>query len=186
MHTVAHATGPSGVRNTIAVLATGAVALLCGCVSGSSGSDIVSWRAGERVEFLGRSAVVMQQQANDCGLAALATLAGRLDVALDPSAFLAHVPDDSTGADMLLLRDIAAVHGLLLRGVFDRSRAGRFNVPWIAHLRYGNGHFVVVEAADSDHLTIADPALGRLRVRQSVFRRHWSGSALIVERRSKR
>ncbi len=140
----------------------------------------ITWAGSERVEYIGESGVVLQRHMNDCGPAAIYTLAAALGLSAVSSPNDDGPAQESAVLSMATLRQLAAGHGIVLRGVYDSQRTGESPVPWIAHLNIGEGHFVVVEQAGGLEWTISDPAWGRLRVREDAFRRHWSGHALIV------
>ncbi len=129
-------------------------------------------------------AVVRQQTANDCGLAALATMAHDMGLPLDEQALYDQNMVPVTGLNLLSLRRIAAGHGIKLLGVFIPPETLSIvpGPPWIAHFRAGKGHYVVVEQVQALNWTIADPAIGRVVLAGSDFRQLWSGYALILDR----
>jgi ABC-type bacteriocin/lantibiotic exporter with double-glycine peptidase domain len=132
-----------------------------------------------------RGPIVMQAGPNDCGLAALATMLtvlGRRTTLADISA---GIVIQDRGLSMLALQRIAAQHSLKLEGVQDRrKRLDRWPFPWMAHWAYGvREHYVVVESANDQVATVADPAVGRVTMNVSEFVGRWSGRALILSGR---
>jgi ABC-type bacteriocin/lantibiotic exporter with double-glycine peptidase domain len=140
------------------------------------------WLADADVEYVGGEDVIPQQRVNDCGLVAIAMLGDRIGLPIDLTDLEANISIEPTGLTMLEVHDIAAAYGLRLKGVFigPRNRPS-WRTPWIAHLRSGNGHYVVVERHDDSKWTIADPGRGRVRYSEAAFAGLWSGYALVLD-----
>jgi ATP-binding cassette, subfamily C, bacteriocin exporter len=88
-----------------------------------------------------------------------------------------HVPT------LLDLRVGAATLGLSakgVRGTYDQLRAAP--MPVIVHLASAQGgRFAVVHRADSEQVSMCDPAYGPLDIQRDAFCRIWSGHALVCE-----
>lgn len=127
----------------------------------------------------GNHDVIRQRERNDCGLAAIATLAQAIGVHLDMSDLERENPIHGPGLTLLDLVRIARAHGIALRGVFARVPNG-LTTPWIAHLRTQDGHYVVVEEALANGFIVGDPASGVKAVSVETFRTLWSGYGLVL------
>lgn len=159
-----------------AVLAAAVSALFLTCSASPLGGG-----EGD-VQFLGSDGVVLQQNVNDCGLAALATLARQIGTPIDVAELRRDVSIEGPGLTLLSLRQLARLYGVELQGVRGNPRRPPvLRIPWIAHLSRGVGHYVVVEAVTRSTVTVGDPALGRVRYPAAVFWRLWSGYALVIE-----
>lgn len=133
----------------------------------------------------GRRALVRQRSGDDCGPAALASVAAFLDVAVDHSALIDAAGISRGSTDLARLRLLAHQLGLQVSAVHaDDHDLGGINRPAILHLRsrFGGGHFVVVTDGDQRRAVVIDPARGCRRYRWGVLRRRWSGYALEVSR----
>lgn len=130
-----------------------------------------------------RPIVVRQRGDNDCGLAALATVAAHHGVAVDYQALLGQILLDGDGTDLLTLSRLAARLGLRTQGVkasYDAIAGCR--LPAIAHVRlFGAGHFVVLHRWSERHVVVADPAQGLRTLSRRAFCRRASGYVLLVE-----
>jgi ABC-type bacteriocin/lantibiotic exporter with double-glycine peptidase domain len=127
-------------------------------------------------------AVIRQRGTEDCALAALATLAARVNVGVDVDEVMNSTDVPQGGLTLLELRNLADSYGIKLTGVYLRGRAAeRLKPPWIAHWRTAEGHYVVVEAHGAKKWTIADPAAGLVRYSDEEFMRGFTGYALVVE-----
>jgi ATP-binding cassette subfamily B protein len=132
----------------------------------------------------GELACVLQVADNDCGLAAVATVAahyGRKSNYLD---LVDGVLLDPDGTDLFTLSHLAQQFDLETRGVFgDYDQIGGCRLPAIAHFRKfrGFGHFAVLHRWTPAHVILADPARGiRKRSRRS-FCRSWTGYLLLLQ-----
>ena len=128
--------------------------------------------------------VVFQERSNDCGLAALATLAQTLGRPVELQTLAQEVDVPEEGLSMLALQELAALHAIELHGFrVPRQEALRLATPWIAHLQdRRDGHFVVVQKVSAAGMTISDPAAGVRRVPVRQFMSLWSGRALVILR----
>jgi len=176
-------TGSRAVKRAILLFlgtATGAVLAL----SAASRSPVVRPAAPSEprgVSFLGREDVILQQSQNDCGLAALAMLGRAIGTPIDLAELRRTVSVGRTGLTMLSLREIADAYGVTTEGVYaDPLEGPELPTPWIAHLRTGVGHYVVVERYEGLQWTVADPTRGRVQYSEAAFRRVWSGYALVA------
>ena len=127
---------------------------------------------------------VRQRGGNDCGLAALATVAAHHGRALDYGELTDAVALDGDGTDLLTLSRLAERLGFRTRGVRASYDAiASCPLPVIAHVRrrFGSGHFVVVHRWTPGHVVVADPASGLRRLSRRAFCRRGTGYLLIVQ-----
>jgi ABC-type bacteriocin/lantibiotic exporter with double-glycine peptidase domain len=132
-----------------------------------------------------RPAVVRQSGDNDCGLAALATVAAHHGVPVDYQALAGQVLLDPDGTDLLTLSRLAARLGFRARGVKASYDAiGSCPLPAIVQLRRrgsGDGHFVVLHRWTSHSVVIADPAKGLRTCSRKSFCRRLTGYLLLLQ-----
>jgi ATP-binding cassette, subfamily B, bacterial CvaB/MchF/RaxB len=127
--------------------------------------------------------VVRQNWGNDCGLAALATVAAYHGCRFDYDDFANEVALDRHGTDLLALSRIAGRLGFRTHAVRASYDAiPRCTLPAIAHLRrrLGGGHFVVVHRWNAAQVVLADPAVGLRKLSRTAFGRRSTGYLLII------
>jgi ATP-binding cassette subfamily B protein len=132
----------------------------------------------------GNLAVVRQERSNDCGPAALATIAAQHKRPFDYAALREQATLGSRGTDLLALSQLAEKVGFHTRGVKGSYGAmSCCTFPAIAHLRrsLAGGHFVVVHEWTSAGVVIADPGKGLRKLSRRAFCRRWTGYLLLVE-----
>lgn len=128
--------------------------------------------------------LVSQRRDNDCGLAAVATVAGYYGLGSSFDALGSGIELDEDGTDLLTLARLARCLGLRAHGAagsYDAMAGCR--MPLIAHLRPRRGpdHFVVLYRWAADRVLIADPARGLYAMSRTAFCRRWTGYLLLVE-----
>jgi ABC-type bacteriocin/lantibiotic exporter with double-glycine peptidase domain len=131
-----------------------------------------------------RSQLRRQIDQNDCGLAALATVAAHHGRRFDQRDWSNELTLDRDGTDLLSLSRIAESLGFEARGVRASYDAiAKCRLPAIAHWRrrFGGGHFVVVHRWTSRDVIVADPAVGLRRLSRRAFCRRSSGYFLLLE-----
>jgi ATP-binding cassette, subfamily B, bacterial HlyB/CyaB len=130
--------------------------------------------------------LVRQRLDNDCGLAALATVAAHHGRQFDPRDLWDELAHDRDGTDLLSLSRLAESLGFEARGVrASYDGIASCDLPAIAHwrTRFGAGHFVVLQRWAADEVVVADPAMGRRKLSRRAFCRRSSGYFLLVEPR---
>ena len=129
---------------------------------------------------------VGQQEAGDCGVAALAMVArchssslphsGGRQEEIEQIRRLVEVGED--GATLLELHKAALALGLACNAVrMDPSRLVELTLPAVAHL--SEGHYVTVYAASPDVVVIGDPASAVVTWSMAFFRQCCSGRLLV-------
>ena len=138
------------------------------------------WRVKVGLPLVPRQDERLQTSLYDCGPAVLAEALrqrGRLVPSRDIEALAGTTV---RGTTMLGLQRAATALGVSTAGMmlsFDDLR--RASLPAIVFVR-GN-HFVLVTAADRGHVTVLDPAVGRLQVGRAQFLREWRGETLVFD-----
>lgn len=130
-----------------------------------------------------RYSLVRQNDGNDCGAAALATLAlhHRMPVGLERMRDLTGT--DRTGASLLGLLRAAEAIGFSARAIrcqYDALES--LPLPAIAHLTdvEGSGHFVVIHRLSRRGALVADPAGELAIVPRERFCEQWTGAVLLA------
>ncbi|MDX2031684.1 MAG: cysteine peptidase family C39 domain-containing protein [Blastocatellia bacterium] len=138
-------------------------------------------------EYLGRSGVIFQQATNDCGAAAMKMVFDAYGIERSLATWNAELIDHPRGSSMLRMREVARKWGLEAEGwrVAERD----FNtIPLPAIALVNRNHYVVIERIDPDaeELIYADPALGRVRMKRSLFLRKSGGQMLLFRKTERR
>jgi ATP-binding cassette, subfamily C, bacteriocin exporter len=128
---------------------------------------------------------VRQLGLDDCGAAALATVALHLGVrtSLQSVRELTRLHGDSPGTSLLALVRAGEALGLSAQGVLAEQEALQsLACPLIAHTHEGIGdHYVVVFRISRAHLWVGDPRNGDVRkMARSDFARVWTGHLLLI------
>ena len=126
---------------------------------------------------------VRQTHENDCGVAALATVAAHHGIHVSYKNLISGVDLDRDGTDFLTLAGLGASLNLRAQGVCAGYEGIQdCPLPAIAHLRglFGGRHFVVIHRWASAHVVIADPANGLRRLTRKTFCRDWTGYLLLL------
>jgi hypothetical protein len=122
---------------------------------------------------------VGQQEAADCGVAALVMVARYRGLVVSPEGLRRRLPVGPAGVSLLALQDAASSLGFRSRAVrlgFEQLAGVR--LPAIAHLR--DGHYVVLYARAPDGVVAGDPAAGIRTLPAATFRQAWSGNLLLA------
>lgn len=128
--------------------------------------------------------VVRQRCDNDCGLAAVATVAAHHGCPVDYQDLTDHVVLDGDGTDLLTLSRLAERLGFQTRGVKTSYDAiATCQLPAIAHVRrrFSSGHFIVLHRWTPDHVVVADPARGLRKFSRKTYCRRQTGYLLLIE-----
>ena len=129
-----------------------------------------------------RWSCVHGESSQDCGPAALATVAHHHGVRLSLVALRQLLATDAQGTTLARLRGGAERVGFAAAvGRLASENLGCVEVPFIAHYEAKPiGHFVVVHRVSRDTITVADPALGVLDLTRAEFLAAWSGQVLLL------
>ncbi|WP_028917462.1 peptidase domain-containing ABC transporter [Pseudoxanthomonas sp. J35] len=120
---------------------------------------------------------VIQSEAAECGLAALAIVAGAHGLHLGIAELRHRFPLSLKGARLDQLIRMAQALGFSTRPLrLDMEDLSRLRLPCILH--WDLNHFVVLARVDRRTATILDPAFGERRMRLGEVSDHFTGIAL--------
>ena len=120
---------------------------------------------------------LLQTEAAECGLAALAMVAVHHGHRITLPGLRQRFPTSIKGMTLEHLMRIASELELAPRAVrLEVEELGQLQKPAILH--WDLNHFVVLESADARHAVILDPAVGRRKVPLATLGRHFTGVAL--------
>jgi len=140
--------------------------------------------------------VVQQSLDLSCGAAAMATvLTYFYDMDVSEGEIIDAVFEASTPETRASIAN-AGFSLLELKNHYERMGfvAGGFRVPGVADLASlsvpaislvnvrGYNHFVVIKRLEGDHVLVADPAFGNLRIHKDTFASQWSHVILVAVR----
>ena len=124
---------------------------------------------------------VFQVDEMDCGAASLSMICryhGR-NVSIARVRDAVHTAID--GTSLLGIARGAESLGLAVRTAkVSKSRLDAMPLPAIAH--WENNHWLVIYGLDAQHARVADPAIGRRRLKRAEFESKWSGYAAFFAR----
>lgn len=119
----------------------------------------------------------LQSEAAECGLVCLAFASAKLGAELDVPELRRKFPVSNRGLTLRQLSEIASALQLLARAVrCEITELKDLKAPAILH--WGFNHFVVLEGISREHVTLHDPANGKVRVSLAEASRHFTGVAL--------
>jgi ATP-binding cassette, subfamily C, bacteriocin exporter len=131
---------------------------------------------------------IRQRNQDDCGAAALATVARQYGSAMPLPYLRAMMGKSGEGTSLLGIVQAATKIGFQARGlrVQDPQMMSKLHLPFIAHtIIDGQGHFVVIQSLRNGTVRIADPAVGRRRVTISTFSNEFTGFLVELHKTEK-
>jgi len=121
--------------------------------------------------------LIHQADAAECGLAALAMVAGAYGLNVSLAKLRQRFPLSLKGARLNHMIHIAQQLGFFARPLrLDMEDLGKLKIPCILHWDFN--HFVVLSKVKRSKVTILDPASGRREMPFSEFSEHFTGVAL--------
>lgn len=121
--------------------------------------------------------VVLQSESAECGLAALAMVAGHHGHRVTLRELRQRFALSLKGASLPRLIGVAGRLGLQCRPLrLDLEEIGQLRTPCILH--WDLNHFVVLAKAGKNRLTLLDPAVGKREMTLAEASRHFTGVAL--------
>lgn len=127
-----------------------------------------------------RVPVIRQQEAAECGLAALAMVAAHHGYLIDLSQLRRRVPTSSRGMNLRNMLEAASVLRLSGRALrLSIDELGKLSLPSILHWQMG--HFVVLVKLLKNGAIVHDPARGRCKVSNAQLHECFTGVALELE-----
>ncbi|HEV2818538.1 MAG TPA: peptidase domain-containing ABC transporter [Allosphingosinicella sp.] len=131
----------------------------------------IEWPWSQRMRPL------LQSEAAECGLAALAMVAVHHGHRINLPGLRQRYPTSIKGVTLEELMGIASDLELAPRALrLELDELDKLRKPAILH--WDLNHFVVLESATPRQVTILDPARGRRRMSLALFGRHFTGVAL--------
>lgn len=129
-----------------------------------------------------RVPVVLQFQAAECALAALAMLMAHHGRAVPLEELRRAAGPGGEGTSLATLRNLAADHGFTARA-FRKEEPDLADLapPFMAFVDFN--HMLVVEAVAPRHLRVVDPASGRRLIPRTEFERGFTGIVLRLDPR---
>lgn len=123
----------------------------------------------------GKVRLVLQNEANECGIACLVMLANGLGVGADLQWVRKELKPPLRGASLRQLQGIAADMGVKLTVFkFDKDRH-RLSLPVPCMIHCQDGHFFVLKKCRSGRVTVLDPAIGELHMTHEELRERATG-----------
>jgi ATP-binding cassette subfamily B protein RaxB len=124
---------------------------------------------------------VSQEEATDCGVAALAMVARFHGQSVSLAGLRQGIRLGPRGASLLELQRGAAALGFRCRAVrVGVEQLASVRLPALAHL--ADEHYVVVYALEHGGVVVGDPATGVVTLPTDAFRRAWTGTLLLLGR----
>jgi ATP-binding cassette subfamily B protein RaxB len=121
--------------------------------------------------------LLLQAEANECGLACLAMVAGHHGHDVDLATLRARHPQSSRGATLAELIKLASRLQLGARPLrIEAEHLGELPLPCVLH--WGFNHFVVLVQCGGGRAVVHDPAQGRREMALQELGEHFTGIAL--------
>ncbi len=137
------------------------------------------WLARQGLPRRVATPLVIQEEAAECGLAALAIVLGHHGVHVGLETLRRRMGTVRNGATARDLAALAAASGFSLRAArIAPERFGRLELPVILHWRFN--HFVVLEAVEPGRIRINDPAGGPRWLGADEIDEDFTGVALLL------
>lgn len=130
---------------------------------------------------------VYQQEENDCGAASFATILKYFGYKIPLYKIKQQLNMEFEGTSIYDLCKVSLNFGLessALTGTFEELKYGykcsEIRLPCIAHVvkEEGQSHFIVLFKLEKGMIDAFDPAYGKLRMKESVFREIWTGNII--------
>jgi len=124
-----------------------------------------------------RTPLILQSEAAECGLAAMAMVAGHHGHRMDMAAIRRRFSASIKGTTLRDLVSVGSGLGLATRALrLEPGDLGKLRLPCILH--WGHNHFVVLTKVRNGSIVIHDPAKGRRTVPMAEVSRQMTGVAL--------
>lgn len=115
---------------------------------------------------------------SDCGGAALKMILDHYGIQTDYRQLLQRLQTGARGTAMLNMREAAKAEGLICEG-WRLAARDLPAIPLPAVLLMRRDHFVVLDGLEPGHVSILDPARGRLRLTLRALLSSWHGETLL-------
>ncbi len=131
------------------------------------------------LNFSGNKSVplIIQSEVTECGLAAVAMVAGYYGHRINLAALRRDISVSSQGMNLKQIINLASDLGLISRALkCDLKEVKELKLPCILH--WDLDHFVVLTGVNSKWVYVNDPVMGKSRLTWSEFGDHFTGVAL--------
>lgn len=126
-----------------------------------------------------RTPTILQTDALECGVAALAIVLGHYGRHVPLEALRVQCGTSRDGAKVSNLLGVARKHGMIARGCkAELAELKKLNGPYIVFWNFT--HMVVVEGFAAGHVCLNDPASGRRSVSEEDFAQAFIGIVLLL------
>jgi ATP-binding cassette subfamily B protein len=127
---------------------------------------------------------IKQRDITDCGAACLASIAANYNFKLPVSKIRQIASTDQKGTNVLGMIEAAGKMGFTAKGVKGPIESlPKIPLPAIAHvvIKQRLQHYVVIYKVTKDHITVMDPARGKLeKYTTEEFKEIWSGVLILI------
>ena len=127
---------------------------------------------------------VKQRDITDCGAACLASVMAFYELKIPVSQIRQYAGTDKKGTNVLGLIEAAELLGFQAKGVKGTFESlSKIPIPTIAHVIIDEklAHYVVIYKVSKKHITIMDPADGRLQKKTNEeFKKIWTGVLVLL------
>ncbi len=128
---------------------------------------------------------IKQHDITDCGAACLASVASHYRLQMPIARIRQYAGTDKKGTNVLGLLEAAQKLGFGAKGVRgDFDSLFKIPKPTIAHVVVKDvlHHYIVIYEVNKRHITIMDPALGRLQKKtHREFQKEWTGVLVLLQ-----
>jgi ATP-binding cassette subfamily B protein RaxB len=146
-------------------------------MSGAMQRDPVPAGVTRRLGLRRHLPVILQTEATECGLAALAMVASYLGLDTDLPSLRLRFALSRKGANFESLVRVAAALGLDSRPLkLDMHNLRELQLPCVLH--WDMNHFVVLKSVSARRIVIHDPAIGVRTFKPEEFAPHFTGIAM--------
>lgn len=137
----------------------------------------MSFLDGISFGFRRKLPLILQTEATECGLAAIAMVAGYHGLRTDLSTLRRHFLVSIKGSTLGHLMQMAQSLNLTTRPVkLELEDLPQLRLPCVLHWNFN--HFVVLKSVDRQSVVIHDPAFGERKLRLDEVSEHFTGVAL--------
>ncbi len=133
---------------------------------------------------MNKNVLIKQRDITDCGAACLASIAASYKLKLPVSKIRQIASTDQKGTNVLGMIEAADKMGFSAKGVKGPIESlPKIPTPAIAHviIKPRLHHYVVIYKSTSEHITVMDPARGKLeKYTTAEFKEIWSGVLILL------
>ncbi|OUS25417.1 ABC transporter ATP-binding protein [Thalassotalea sp. 42_200_T64] len=132
-----------------------------------------------RFKGFSRLPLILQTEAAECGLAAIAMVANFYGLKTDLSWLRQHFSISLKGASLQQLMKVCAALNFSSRALrLELTDLKKLTTPCVLH--WDLNHFVVLKQVSSSYIVIHDPAFGEKKLKLNEVSKHFTGVALEI------